>query len=49
MCGPQFCSMRITQDLRADIVADGLKEKAAEFRAGGQAIYVRAIEPPVTG
>jgi phosphomethylpyrimidine synthase len=42
MCGPQFCSMRITQDLRADVVADGLKQKAAEFRAAGQEIYADA-------
>jgi phosphomethylpyrimidine synthase len=40
MCGPQFCSMRITQDLRRDAVAQGLEQKAAEFRASGQAIYV---------
>jgi phosphomethylpyrimidine synthase len=39
MCGPQFCSMRITQDLRADVVADGLKQKAAEFKAKGQELY----------
>jgi phosphomethylpyrimidine synthase len=46
MCGPQFCSMRITQDLRADIVAEGLKEKAAQFRASGQEIYASTLEPP---
>jgi phosphomethylpyrimidine synthase len=44
MCGPQFCSMRITQDLRADVIADGLRSKAAEFRASGQDIYVNAAE-----
>jgi phosphomethylpyrimidine synthase len=43
MCGPQFCSMRITHDLR-DQVARGLREKAAEFRAGGQELY-GAAEP----
>ncbi|HEX7501461.1 MAG TPA: phosphomethylpyrimidine synthase ThiC [Polyangia bacterium] len=41
MCGPQFCSMRITQDLR-DQIAEGLRTKAAEFRASGQELY-----PPV--
>jgi phosphomethylpyrimidine synthase len=40
MCGPQFCSMRITQDLRNDAVEEGLRHKAAEFRAGGQAVYL---------
>jgi phosphomethylpyrimidine synthase len=44
MCGPQFCSMRITQDLRADVIADGLRSKAAEFRANGQDIYVNPAE-----
>ena len=44
MCGPQFCSMRITQDLRADVVADGLRSKAAEFRAQGQNVYASSAE-----
>ena len=39
MCGPQFCSMRITQDVRDYARAEGLREKAAEFRATGQQIY----------
>ena len=38
MCGPKFCSMRITQDLRE--MARGMAEKAEEFRAGGGALYV---------
>lgn len=49
MCGPKFCSMRITQDIR-DYAADngldteeaielGMQEKAAAFRTGGSAIY----------
>jgi phosphomethylpyrimidine synthase len=43
MCGPQFCSMKITEDVRRyaeqrglaadDALAAGLAEKAAEFRA----------------
>ena len=31
MCGPKFCSMKITQDVR-DYVEQGLAEKAEEFR-----------------
>jgi phosphomethylpyrimidine synthase len=31
MCGPKFCSMKITQDVRAD-AEKGLQEKAAEYR-----------------
>jgi phosphomethylpyrimidine synthase len=49
MCGPKFCSMRITQDVRelasrtgvseATAVEIGMREKAAEFVAGGSALY----------
>lgn len=46
MCGPKFCSMRISQDIR-DFVKDkeeeyiqkGLKEKAEEFKQSGGKIY----------
>ncbi|MBK6782111.1 MAG: phosphomethylpyrimidine synthase ThiC [Gemmatimonadetes bacterium] len=38
MCGPKFCSMQITQDIRA--AAQGMAEKAAEFRASGGEVYV---------
>jgi phosphomethylpyrimidine synthase len=49
MCGPKFCSMQITQEVReyakakglAEGVAmeEGMKEKAEEFRRGGE-IYM---------
>ena len=49
MCGPHFCSMRITQDVReyarhkgldeAQVLTVGLEEKAREFREGGNKIY----------
>jgi phosphomethylpyrimidine synthase len=52
MCGPKFCSMRISQDVRdyaaahgigaEEAVDVGLKEKAAEFRAAGSEIYQEA-------
>jgi hypothetical protein len=38
--------MRITQDLRAEVVADGFKEKAAAFRASGQELYLAPSAPP---
>ena len=49
MCGPHFCSMKITQEVR-DYAAkagldeqaalrEGMKEKAAEFVATGAEIY----------
>ncbi|HSJ07451.1 MAG TPA: phosphomethylpyrimidine synthase ThiC [Longimicrobiales bacterium] len=39
MCGPKFCSMKITQDIR-DYAAAGMAEKSAEFRESGAEIYV---------
>jgi phosphomethylpyrimidine synthase len=49
MCGPHFCSMKITQDVRdyaAELgvqeeaaLAAGLKEKAEEFKKSGGKIY----------
>ena len=52
MCGPKFCSMKITQDVR-DFAAkegmgvevsveEGMKQKAAEFRAQGGELYTEA-------
>jgi thiamine biosynthesis protein ThiC len=39
MCGPKFCSMKITQEVR-DFAAQGLQEKAVEFRSAGGELYV---------
>jgi phosphomethylpyrimidine synthase len=45
MCGPKFCSMQITQDLRKEAEAmAGMAEKSREFLAGGAELYVRAAE-----
>ncbi|MBB5014827.1 phosphomethylpyrimidine synthase ThiC [Rehaibacterium terrae] len=52
MCGPHFCSMKITQDVRdyardkgvgdaTEALARGMEEKAAEFRAAGAQVYSR--------
>ncbi len=53
MCGPKFCSMKISQDVR-DYAADqgidkieialdeGMKQKAEEFRKAGAQIYSKA-------
>jgi phosphomethylpyrimidine synthase len=51
MCGPHFCSMKITQDVRdyaAKLGADaqtalvqGMAEKSAEFREAGAEVYRR--------
>ncbi|MBS0566922.1 MAG: phosphomethylpyrimidine synthase ThiC [Proteobacteria bacterium] len=53
MCGPHFCSMKITQDVRdyakdhgvaneADALAKGMQEKAREFREKGGEVYLQA-------
>ena len=39
MCGPKFCSMKLTQEVR-DIAAAGLAQKSAEFRQLGSDIYL---------
>ncbi|MDM0054442.1 phosphomethylpyrimidine synthase ThiC [Variovorax fucosicus] len=54
MCGPKFCSMKITQEVREYAAAKGLAEtealaqgmvgKSAEFKAGGGEIYI-PIQP----
>jgi len=51
MCGPHFCSMKITQDVReyaashglseGEALEAGMAEKAAEFREGGSQVYAR--------
>ena len=38
MCGPKFCSMKITQEVR-DYAASGMAEKSGEFRNAGGKIY----------
>ena len=41
MCGPHFCSMKITQDVR-DYVEKGMQEKAVEFVRKGAEIYQKS-------
>lgn len=38
MCGPHFCSMKITQEVR-EFAAKGMQEKSIEFVKGGASIY----------
>src|SRR6185369_11317333 len=52
MCGPHFCSMKITEDVRKyaaeqklseyDALKAGLKQKATEFNEAGAEIYSKA-------
>ncbi|HEY7500268.1 MAG TPA: phosphomethylpyrimidine synthase ThiC [Vicinamibacterales bacterium] len=39
MCGPKFCSMELTQQVR-DMAAEGMSAKAREFREKGSALYL---------
>lgn len=39
MCGPHFCSMKITQDVR-EYAEKGMQEKSKEFVENGSAIYL---------
>jgi phosphomethylpyrimidine synthase len=51
MCGPKFCSMRITQEVREyarnrelserEAIEAGMKEKAEEFRERGGEVYTK--------
>jgi phosphomethylpyrimidine synthase len=54
MCGPKFCSMKITQEVREyaaarglaaeEAVVDGMAGKSAEFKAAGGEMYI-PIQP----
>jgi phosphomethylpyrimidine synthase len=60
MCGPKFCSMRISQDVRdyaeahgvsgEEAIELGMKEKASEFVEAGAQVYLAAAkaEPKAT-
>jgi phosphomethylpyrimidine synthase len=51
MCGPHFCSMKITEDVRKyaaeqglaenEAIESGLREKAEEFAKGGAEVYAK--------
>ncbi|MCB6184233.1 phosphomethylpyrimidine synthase ThiC [Leeia sp. TBRC 13508] len=43
MCGPKFCSMKITQDIREATAAgqfEGMQQKSIEFRQKGGEVYL---------
>ncbi|WP_084963462.1 phosphomethylpyrimidine synthase ThiC [Thermoactinospora rubra] len=53
MCGPKFCAMKITQDVRryaeergltdAEAIEAGLRDKAGQFRAAGGRIHLPIV------
>ncbi|MEV7604888.1 phosphomethylpyrimidine synthase ThiC [Paenarthrobacter sp. NPDC089322] len=59
MCGPKFCSMRISQDIRDEYgsaeaqaaiagMYNGMREKSEEFLASGGKVYLPELRMPVT-
>lgn len=44
MCGPKFCSMRISHDIRAEAQKEGLDAMAAKYREGGD-LYMPIANP----
>nr|WP_218063215.1 phosphomethylpyrimidine synthase ThiC [Arthrobacter sp. SDTb3-6] len=54
MCGPKFCSMRISQDIRdaygsaqdQEQIASGMAAKSAEFMASGAKVYLPELSVP---
>ncbi|MBK1785333.1 phosphomethylpyrimidine synthase ThiC [Prauserella cavernicola] len=56
MCGPKFCSMRITQDVRkyaeehglssVEAIEAGMKEKSEEFGEQGNKVYLPVVDQP---
>jgi phosphomethylpyrimidine synthase len=54
MCGPKFCSMRISQDVRryaeerglatADAIEAGMREKSGEFVEHGAKVYLPVVD-----
>jgi phosphomethylpyrimidine synthase len=56
MCGPHFCSMRITRDVREyaaqrelppeEALAAGMAEKSQEFRSAGGQVYLPLVDQP---
>ncbi len=41
MCGPKFCSMRISQDIRAEAQKEGMEKMKQKYREGGD-LYMPA-------
>ena len=48
MCGPKFCSMKISQEVRdyaaAQEAEEGMQEKSREFMEKGAELYHKADE-----
>lgn len=59
MCGPKFCSMRISADVRKyaedhnlstiEAIEDGMADKSAEFLRTGSHVYLPVVAAPTPG
>jgi len=49
MCGPKFCSMRISHEVREEARREGMAEMSERFRAAGGELYVPVPQPPGGG
>src|SRR5471030_110278 len=47
MCGPKFCSMKITQEVR-DYAQKGMADMSEAFIAGGAEVYIPAVENTIS-
>ena len=47
MCGPKFCSMRISHEVRAEAREQGMREMSEKFRESGE-LYVPASSGPAS-
>ncbi|TIQ22919.1 MAG: phosphomethylpyrimidine synthase ThiC [Mesorhizobium sp.] len=47
MCGPKFCSMRMSHDIRAEAQKEGMAAMAAKYRDGGNLYMPVDGEPPM--
>ncbi|MTH95275.1 phosphomethylpyrimidine synthase ThiC [Roseibium sp. RKSG952] len=48
MCGPKFCSMRISHDIRTEAQKEGMEAMAQKYRTGGDR-YMPVTEPAKAG
>jgi phosphomethylpyrimidine synthase len=45
MCGPKFCSMKISAEIR-DYAAAGMEKKSKEFKEMGSGVYISEEKLP---
>ena len=46
MCGPKFCSMRISHDIREEVRSQGMQEMALKYRTDEGDLYMPVVKRP---